>query len=86
MQSYNYGIRVGKRSVKKIDPIKILDQEIRAAGSISRFAAAENLSRQFIYDVLQGRREFTPRLCDAIGLEMTVKKVKTVTFKFKGVR
>lgn len=54
---------------------------IETAGGPGKFADKHKLSRQFLYDVLSGRREFTPRLARAIGLAVTVEWVRHETFR-----
>lgn len=55
---------------------KILDDlqdeliaQFEAAGSMKAFAAKHGFSPQFLSDVKNGKRDASPRLCQALGLE-----------------
>jgi hypothetical protein len=62
------------------DVRNLLERQCNIAGSQKNWARANSLSPQFICDVLKGRRDPSPRILDALGLELVYrKKVKEST-------
>jgi hypothetical protein len=52
---------------------ELLDEAIRKAGSQAAFADLHEISRQYITDVLKGRRDMSGKILEAIGLEKVIE-------------
>ena len=55
-----------------IDPIRVLRDAVIEAGSQKNWAKANGLSPAYVNDLLQGRREPTSAILEALGLEKIV--------------
>lgn len=60
-----------------VDPLLELRRACTAAGSQRRWAQAHGLSPQYVTEVLRGRREPGPALCDALSLQRIISYQKT---------
>ncbi|MEW6212376.1 MAG: hypothetical protein AB1631_28885, partial [Acidobacteriota bacterium] len=52
---------------------KLLADAIDRAGSQGAFAAANGLSRQYLSDILNGRRDMSGKILSALGLKKIVE-------------
>jgi plasmid maintenance system antidote protein VapI len=59
------------KSMATIDPLQMLKAECKKS-SQSKVAKRLGVSRQFICDVLKGRRDITDRLLEGLGVEKRV--------------
>jgi len=48
---------------------RLLREECQSAGSMRAWARKYNLSPAYVSDVLSGRRDIGPSICEALGLE-----------------
>lgn len=61
-----------KRITEK-DARKLLSQAIREAGSQAAFADSRGISRQYLGDILKGRRDMSGKILKALGLTKIVE-------------
>jgi hypothetical protein len=61
------------RRYTEAEAYKLLNNEIRKAGSQAAFADSHGISRQYLTDVLKGRRDISGKILDALGLAKIVE-------------
>jgi hypothetical protein len=52
---------------------ELLNEAIRKAGSQAAFADSHGISRQYLTDVLKGRRDMSGKILEALGLSKIVE-------------
>jgi transcriptional regulator with XRE-family HTH domain len=65
--------------MNKTDMAEHIRQAVLKAGSQSAFARQCNVTRSYIHDLIQGRRDPGPKILDILGIE----KVVTVSYRLK---
>lgn len=61
---------VYKGYMNKTQLIKMLRKEIKKEGTQQAWAKANGITRSFVSEVLLGRKEFSKRILDALGVEI----------------
>lgn len=54
------------------DLLAILERHIQQAGGVTKFARQIHVSRTYLYDVVNGRREAGPAILEALGVRKVV--------------
>lgn len=61
--------------------IQLLKAEVKKMGSVSKLASQLDVSRTYLYAMLQGKYPASARVCKAFGVVRSVKITREYTYK-----